>query len=60
MHMDEIFPTPHPTLACFVNTLEEEGRDQAQRLEDIRKGERKAPAHDGAMIREPLVCYEFF
>ena len=36
--MNELFPTPHPSLLLFVQTIESQAREQVQRMDDIRVG----------------------
>ena len=37
-HLNQKFPTPHPSLLIFVSALQEEARAQVQGLENIRYG----------------------
>ena len=50
--MNEKFPVPHPSLKEFVTNLEKEGRDQAIRLENIRRGTTKAPNYKDLTLDE--------
>ena len=58
--INEKFPTPHPSLFQFVTTIEEEGRYQVQRLEDIRYEKVKRLKLQGLSIEQiPLTYLNF-
>ena len=55
--MNEKFPCPHPSLKLFVVTLEEEGRDQVTKLENIRYGKVVPLKHQDLTIANIPDCY---
>ena len=57
--MNNKFPCAHPNVNVFVETLEEEGRQQSKRLDDTRNGHEIADDCGKATIPNfPLKCLE--
>ena len=58
--MNDLFPTPHPSLLLFVQIIEQEARHQVERLDNLRKGTAVARVLQGVTINEvPLVYLRF-
>ena len=58
--LNDKFSSPHPSLLQFVTTMEEEGRLQVRRLDDIRNGKVEPPKNKGSTLFEPPLCYMNF
>ena len=58
--MNDKFPTPHPSLPLFVQTIENEARYQVTRLNDIRLGRVVPPVYDETTINAVPPCYTTF
>ena len=43
--LNEMFPTPHPSLLAFIKVLEEEGRNRVTYVTNISLGHEIAPIH---------------
>ena len=54
--MNDLFPTPHPSLSLFVQTIEKESRRIVKRLDDIRRGHVVVGEVDEAIIGEIPLC----
>ena len=58
--MNKLLPRSHPLFIVFAQTLEEEGRDQINRLNSIRNGHRKALKYSDVDINKPsAACINF-
>ena len=58
--MNDKFPTPHPSLPLFMQTIEIKSRYQEQRLQDIRVGRVVPRVYDKATIKAVPPCYTTF
>ena len=58
--MNDLFPTPHPSLLLFVQTIESEAREQVQRMDDIRVGRVVPLALEELTINEVPAIYTTF
>ena len=58
--LNDKLSSPHPSLLQFVTTMEEEGRLQVRRLDDIRNGKVEPPKLQGSTLFEPSLCYMNF
>ena len=58
--MNGKFSTPHPSFPVFVMTIEEEARDQVQRLENIRLGREKPPKCDSGCLNRSSTHLQTF
>ena len=58
--MNEAFPTPHPNLIAFVQTMEERSRDRVDGLERLRReNNNEAPQEDVSIPEIPVSYYSF-
>ena len=58
--MNEQFATPHPPLLLFVQTIEEEVRNQVQRLRDLKAGRIVPRVLAETTINAVPLCYTRF
>jgi len=58
--INDLFPTPYPSLLLFVQTIESEAREQVQRLDDIRVGRVVPCEYMEATINEVPAIYTTF
>ena len=58
--MGDMFPSPHPSLPLFVQTIEDESRKVVQKLDDIRRGHVVVGEVEEAIIAEVPPIYTNF
>lgn len=53
--LNSLFPTPHPNLLVFVETIKTDSTNNVAKIDQIKRNARKAPKHKGIQWDQALI-----